>query len=294
MTDTSAHLAATTRRPGAATAVIGTALNATGRVAPALAGRLALELWRRPGGPADVRRDERTVHDAARRSRVGADGEVAAYAWGDGSRPVLLVHGWGARASRFADLVTGLLAAGLSPVAYDGWGHGDTPGSARTILEHRRVIAELEQLHGPFGGVVGHSFGVPVALYAVRDGLAADRVVTISGMSDFGYLVETFCARLGLRPPLDDELRHAIERAFFAGDTGIWERFSAQPMPGCEALVVHDAGDTVVDPVQAERLVSALGATARRVETGGLGHGRILRDPTVIATTVTFLGSGRA
>src|SRR3954471_13347938 len=106
----------TTAATALATTALGTTLNTTARIAPGAAGRLALDLWRRPGGPAVVRREERAVHDAATRSVVG---RVAAYSWGDGARPVLLVHGWGARASRFAELVTALLAAGLSPVAYD-------------------------------------------------------------------------------------------------------------------------------------------------------------------------------
>ena len=270
-------------------AVVGTALNATARVAPGRAGRLALELWRRPGRPAAVRRDERAVLEDAVRSTVG---RVAAYSWGDGARPVLLVHGWGARASRFADLVTALVDAGHSPVAYDAWGHGATPGPVRTIPEHRVVIDELERRHGPFAGVVAHSFGVPVALYAVRHGLAADRVVALSGMGDFGYLVDTFCAQLGLRPPIDRELRRAIECAYFDGDAGIWERFSARPMPGRQVLVLHDADDRVVDRAQADLLVAALTDGVRLVETTGLGHGRILRDPDVIAQTVAFLGGG--
>ncbi len=160
------------RHPGAAPALVGATVNAVSRVAPRAAGRLALELWRRPGRPADVRPEERIVHDAACRSVVEVAGTgVAAYAWGDAPRPVLLVHGWGARASRFGGLVTALLESGHSAVAYDAWGHGASPGPVRTILEHRTVIAELEERHGPFGGVVGHSFGVPVA--PVRRSLGA-------------------------------------------------------------------------------------------------------------------------
>jgi pimeloyl-ACP methyl ester carboxylesterase len=278
------------RRPGLGPAAVGAALNAASRVAPRPAGRLALELWRRPGKPAVVRREERAVHDAAHRSVVELAGSrVAAYAWGDAERPVLLVHGWGARSSRFADLVTALLGAGHSAVGYDAWGHGATPGPVRTIVEHQRVIAELEQRHGPFAGVVAHSFGVPVALYAARCGLSVDRVVAVSGMSDFSYVVDSFCGRLGLGASMNDELRRAIERAYFAGDTGIWERFSAQPLPRGEVLVVHESGDRVVDRGQADLLVAELGNGTRLVETSGLGHGRILRDPGVIGEIVTFL-----
>jgi hypothetical protein len=278
------------RSPGVAPALVGATVNAVSRVAPRAAGRLALGLWRRPGRPADVRPEERIVHDAACRSVVEAAGTgVAAYAWGDAPRPVLLVHGWGARASRFGGLVTALLESGRSAVAYDAWGHGASPGPVRTILEHRTVIAELEERHGPFGGVVGHSFGVPVALYAAASGLAVDRVVAVSGMSEFGCLVDSFCDRLGLRAPVDRALRRAIEGAYFAGDAGIWERFSAHRLPSARVMVVHDADDRVVDRGQADLLVSALGGRTRLVETSGLGHGRILRDRAVIATIVAFL-----
>jgi hypothetical protein len=285
---------AATRRPRGRAAVVATALNTTARVAPRLAGRLALELWRRPGGPGSVRPEERAVHDAARREVVQHAGtEVAAYAWGDGARPVLIVHGWGARSSRFADVVTALLATGHSPVAYDAWGHGATAGPVRTILDHLAVIEELARRHGPFAGVVAHSFGVPVALYAVRTGLAADRVVAVSGMGDFGYLVDTFCDRLGLDARVGVELRRAIERTWFDGDTGIWSRFSPRAVAGTEVLVVHDAGDRVVDRGQADVLVAALGPGTRLVETIGLGHGRILRDPDVVAEAVAFLDGVR-
>lgn len=274
----------------AAPTAIGSTLNATARVAPGLAGRLALELWRRPGRPAPVRPGELEVHDAARSTTVEHPrGRVVSYAWGDGRRPVLLVHGWAARASRFADVVSALVGGGLSPVAYDAWGHGETPGSAGTILDHQAVIGELARRHGGFEGVVGHSFGVPVALYAVREGLAADRLVAISGMGDFGYLVDTFCAALSLRTPIDQELRRAIERRYFDRDAGIWDRFSVRAAPGRELLVIHDGADSVVDRAQADLLMTAYGDRATLVETTGLGHSRILRDPDVVAATVRFL-----
>jgi pimeloyl-ACP methyl ester carboxylesterase len=237
-----------------------------------------------------VRPEERAVHDAATTGVVEHDGtRVATYAWGDGGRPVLLVHGWGARASRWAEVVTALLDAGHSAIAYDAWGHGATPGPVRTIVEHQAVIAELERRHGPFAGVVAHSFGVPVALYAARSGLATDRIAAISGMGDFGYLVDTFCDRLGVGPAVNARLRMAIQRRWFAGEADIWARFSAQPLPGREVLVVHDAGDRVVDRGQSDVLVAGLGAGTRLVETTGLGHGRILRDPDVVGQVVAFL-----
>ena len=280
--------------PAGLAAGLGSTLDGLARISPRLAGLAAVELWRRPGRPAPVHPDERAVLAEARLATVGSEGSrVVTYAWGDGARPVLLVHGWAARASRFADLVTALLAEGLSPVAYDAWGHGGSRGPVRTILEHQRVIETLGERHGPFEAAVAHSFGVPVTLYAARHGLAARRLVVISGMADFGYLVDTFCARLGAGPVVNRELRRAIERRWFDGDTGIWDRFSVHPAPGRELLVVHDDEDRVVDRAQADLVAAAYGSSATVLGTSGLGHGRILRDPDVVAASVGFL-AGRA
>lgn len=281
-------VAAPARRPGALSAAVRAGLAATARVSPGLAGRVAMELWRRPGRPGPVRPHERAVHDAARRGRLDGPREVVTYAWGDGRRPVLLVHGWGSRASRFADLVPALLAEGLSPVAYDAWGHGDTRGPVGTILDHQQVIDELARRHGGLEAVVAHSLGVPFALHAVREGVVVDRVVTIGGPGDFGYLVDAFCGALGVGDPVPAALRRAIERRWFGGDAGIWQRFSVGPAPDARLLVVHDVDDDVVVRQQADVLLDAYGDRATLHETSGLGHSRILRDPAVIAVAAAF------
>lgn len=147
--------------------LINTGLSTIGSLSPRLAGRLAFELWRRPMARGQVRDSERMIHAAARVEVVEG---VVSYAWGDGRRPVLLVHGWRSRASRYAGFVTRLLELGYSPVAYDAPGHGDSPGPIVSILGHQRIIRRLEERHGPFEGVIAHSLGVPFALYAVREG----------------------------------------------------------------------------------------------------------------------------
>jgi pimeloyl-ACP methyl ester carboxylesterase len=283
------------RRRDARSTAVRLTLNGLYRIAPAAAARLAFELWRRPGPLGAVRPAEREVHEAAQVSAVEHQGRRATtYAWGDGQRPVLLVHGWNSRASRFADLVKALLDRGYSPVSYDAFGHGGTGGGAGTILDNQAVIKALANRHGPFEGVIAHSLGVPFALYAVREGVPVHRVVAISGVSDFGYLVDTFCTKLGLHPSLNQRLRRRIERSLFDGDAGIWDRFSAGTSAGCDLLIVHDAVDYTVDRGQAGLLAAGYGDRATLIETTGLGHSRILHDPTVIEAAVAFLGAEAA
>ncbi|MEV0791898.1 alpha/beta hydrolase [Kribbella sp. NPDC050459] len=265
--------------------LVSVGLQTIGVLSPRLGGRLAFKLWRRPLARGRVRADEQLVHDAA---RVEIVDNVKTYAWGDGQRPVLLVHGWRSRASRYAGFVTRLLELGYSPVSYDAPAHGDSDGEVASILGHQRIIRALEERHGPFEGVIAHSLGVPFALYAVREGVAAKRLVMISGIADFGYLADAFCAVLGLGPKINRELRRSIERGYFDGDGGIWTRFSVTTGKA-ELLVIHNDEDDVVDPAQAGLLLRNYGERAHFLPTTGLGHRRILSDPAVIAEAVAFL-----
>lgn len=252
---------------------------------PRIAGRVAFELWRRPMARGKVRTVEREVHDAARKDVV--DG-VVTYAWGDGERPVLLVHGWRSRASRFSAFVERLLELGYSPVSYDAPGHGDTALKTGTILDHQRIINRLADEHGAFEGVIAHSLGVPFVLYALREGVQARRVVTISGLAEFGYLVDAFCRELELGPKVNAELRKAIERGLFDGDETIWAKYSVSE-GATELLAIHNDEDDVVDPSQAPILLKRYGAKAHFLQTNGLGHRKIMVDPEVITEAVAYI-----
>lgn len=280
-----------------AAAVASTTLNGTSRVSGRLAGKLAFTLFRRPRGRSRVRPVEQTLMDSAEVERFTVNGRsVATYRWGSGERPVLLVHGWESRGSRFAGIISGLLERGYSPVAFDAPGHGGSTGRSTTILEFREVILRLHEKHGDFEALVAHSFGVMSAVFALHHGVRAGRFVAISGVPDFAYLVDGFCLQLGLRTQLKKELRARIESELFPGEEDIWTRFSAvnspDSVPG-PVLVVHDEDDDMVGPEQAGRFTAAYGDRAHLLTTRGLGHRRILGDPEVVEAVLRFVADGQ-
>ncbi|MER5307381.1 alpha/beta hydrolase [Streptomyces sp. NPDC002773] len=273
--------------------LIRTALNATARVAPGPAGRWAFHLFVRPLGRARVRPEEQPLLASARTGHLQVRGkDVVTYAWGDGRRPVLVVHGWSSRASRLTALIEALLACGYSPVAFDAPGHGDSSGRASNIVEYRETIRELHARHGDFEAVVAHSFGVLAALFALRDGVRTARFVGLGGVGSFDLLLAGFRAGLGLDERVVRCMRDHVERRIAPGEPGIWDRFGADRDPGelgAPVLLFHDEGDDMVPLAQARLLARAHGDRARLVVTRGLGHRRILTDPAVVAEAVEFL-----
>jgi pimeloyl-ACP methyl ester carboxylesterase len=271
-------------------------LNGLSYVSRRLAGAGAFALFHMPLARSRMRTVERALAEQARVGRVEAGGASAVtYQWGDGTRPVLLVHGWQSRGSRLSDFVPGLLDQGYSVVTFDAPGHGDAPGRSTSILQYRDVITALHERYGTFEGLVAHSLGVLGSFFALRHGATAKRVVTISGVCDFSYLVEEFCAqlRLGARPKA--LLYERVGARLFPGAPADRTPFSVTHTArevDVPVLVVHDEDDTRIAVAQARRLSGAFGARARLVTTRGLGHRRILGDPDVVRTVQEFIAEG--
>ncbi|MDG9722617.1 alpha/beta hydrolase [Streptomyces sp. DH41] len=272
-----------------ATAAVSVALSAEGEE--------LFELFRRPQGRSRPRPDERAAIESARTGELCSGGRaVVTYRWGDGRNPVLLVHGWESRASRYAKIIDRLVALGCSPVAFDAPGHGESEGDGTTLVEYRDIILALHRAHGGFVTAVGHSFGALAMSLALRQGLRADRVVAVSPVPDFAYLVDVFCQARGLSPHLTREVRTRIECDLYPGEPDMWTRFSVLDgaTEDCAPLlVVHDEDDEAVDSARAERIVEALGARARLLTTRRYGHRRILGAPQVVEEIALFAAGAR-
>ncbi|MET9467181.1 alpha/beta fold hydrolase [Streptomyces sp. NPDC006544] len=275
--------------------LLSTTLNITARVAPGPAGRVAFALFVRPLGRPKVRPGEAEVMARAVTGRLVVDGiPVTTYRWGDGDRPVLIVHGWSSRVSRFAGFVEALQARGRSVVSFDAPGHGESGGRATTILRQREIIRRLHARHGDFSAVLAHSFGVVATFFALRDGIRADRIFGIGAIADFDFLAARFRAGLGLNQAVEDAMRRHIQRRLFPDEPDVWPRFDAGHHPEeipSDILLVHDADDDIAAPSQSRAIAAAYGKRARLIETRGLGHRRILADPEIIAIAAEFLGA---
>ncbi|MFC8916528.1 alpha/beta fold hydrolase [Streptomyces sp. NPDC057116] len=270
-----------------------TALNTTSRIAPRLSGRLAFAAFVRPLGRSRVRPAERALLDRARLGTLRLRGRnVVTYTWGDGARPVLLVHGWSSRSSRFSAFITALCDQGYSPVTFDAPGHGDSEGRASNLRDYREIIGRLHAEHGDFEAVVAHSFGVLASFVALHDGVVAHRFVGIGGVAEFDHLLDAFRTRLGLHERVERDIRGHVERVLFPGEPAIWERLTATYRPErlpAPVLLLHDEDDDMTPVAQSRLAAAALGDRARLVLTKGLGHRRILADPDVVARAVDFV-----
>jgi pimeloyl-ACP methyl ester carboxylesterase len=223
---------------------------------------------------------------------------IATWRWGHSDAPtILLVHGWEGRGSQLGAFVAPLLAAGLSVVAFDAPGHGNSPSNrlyltdlADTLADVAAATAPASQLHG----IIAHSFGAAgVLLAGTRNGLRSPRNVMIAPNVIIDDAVRRFSRLVGL-----DEADRIVLEQRIAAHTGIQpetlrlEHLTAARGHTADALlVVHDRDDREVGFDHGQRLAD-LWPAAHLLPTTGLGHRRILREPAVIAATVELLREG--
>ena len=276
-------------RPPLGLAFVRAGLYVSSRVSLALAARWAERLFFTPPRP----RASRTRMPAgAQRLEIAfgaGSGRIAVWSWGSGPI-VYLVHGWGGRAEQLGAFVAPLLARGFRVVAVDGPGHGASPGRRSSGPEIGRALAAVVAQFGPASGVVAHSLGAAAVTFAMREGLAVGRAAFVGPPADPLTWVARFASELGLGPAVMAEMKRRSEARIKAR----WEDLPLVPLHGVltppPLLVVHDRDDLEVswnDGVS----VAAAWPGARLLETEGLGHRRVLRDPLVVAAVSAFLAA---
>jgi pimeloyl-ACP methyl ester carboxylesterase len=239
----------------------------------------------------EPRAGDETFLASGQEFRVTSGGQgLVAWEWGAGPT-IVLVHGWGSRAARFGGIAHALVERGFRVVGYDGPAHGRSSGRYASLPEFSRALQAVAEAVGPVHGLVGHSLGGAAVTLALRDGLAARRVVLLAAPGDVVHFAHAFTRHLRLSARAGRAMRHNLE-------TRLQIRWDELHLPtiarGLRApvLLVHDREDTDVPYGQAEEIAAAWPG-ARLMATTGLGHRAILRDPAVVAEVVAFVGEGR-
>lgn len=279
---------------------LGRTLKATGRLlsrlSPALATRIAARLFitppRHPHPEA-----ERPWLAQARRAALHTlglpvpawDGKrLALYRWGEAREGrVLLMHGWGGRATQLAPFIPAFVAAGYEVVAVDAPGHGLSAGRHASLFHFANALERALAETGPVEAVIAHSFGGAATAYAASRGARFGKAVLIAPPCELTDYLDHMGALLGLTA----RVRTAVQSHYEALLATPFAALSvARSAAGLRqgALVLHDEDDAEV-PIRAGRAVAAAWPGARFVATRGLGHRRILKDPQVVAQALDFV-----
>lgn len=262
-------------------------LGAVSTLSPAAAAFAAERLFMHP------RRHPRPEHEWALLSSArmfslpSRDGALTAWEWGDDGEPVLLVHGWEGRGAQLGPLVAPLVARGFRVVTFDAPAHGSSPGFLSSFFHLAQALESAKAAVGPFHAVIAHSLGAAAAAWASQGTPLAKRMVMVAPPTSLRDATEQAAQMLGLRRDARERMEQRLARRF---GWRLDDVHAARLAPEMTAplLVVHDENDREV-PIASGELLASAWPGAELVRTRGLGHRRILKDPTVIERVVEFV-----
>ena len=261
-----------------------------GPLAPRLAARFAYRLFTTPRSRARHAVSDEWLEKARRFPFEFQSMRLQAYEWGEGSRTVLLAHGWESRGTALRHFLPPLLDQGYRVVAIDGPAHGESEGKHTHMRQYAEVLAALIRKEGSVAGVIGHSFGGAATLFALGHldpELALEKVALVAVPGSLLPFLEEVAQTLKLPPSVTRELRR------------IMEKIGGRPLDELDAvkgdahrrigaiLLVHDQEDAAV-PVSSSYEMLQSWNNARMLRTKGLGHSRLMKDPGVVERVGAF------
>ena len=203
---------------------------------------------------------------------------------------VILVHGWGARAGRFTEMATALLARGFRVVLFDAPAHGASEGRQASLPQFARAIRDVVSVFEPPYAMVGHSLGGAAVSLAMKHGLKPARAVLLAPPSDVYLFSHAFAEHLRIPERARSLMRRNLENRLQIS----WDQLHIPTLArgmSAPVLIIHDRNDREVPYAHGSAIAEAWPG-AELFTTNGLGHRAILRDREVVRRTVEFLGAG--
>ena len=220
----------------------------------------------------------------------GPGRQFSAWQWGEAGPRVVLIHGWGGRATQMAPLAEYMATLGYCCIAPDMRAHGASPGRRIRFLDFindlPQLLAELEQ---PIHALIGHSAGAMTMMRARQvHGIQAKHYVSINGPRAPYPPIEQLDLRLKPGARVLSRCKPYFGAQFGDSFDALNDgRIYAYAGQG-QLLAIHDQNDDQVDPGDAE-VVTRTWPSGARHRTQGLGHQRMLYDPGVHERVAEFL-----
>ena len=292
MSSIAATLNSTNVRNGVVMAWQRMRMAATSALAPEAAIEIASRLFTTPPHFAHTPAELELLEKGARFDVVSPVGRLAAWRFGDASRPAIIAsHGWGGRGAQLRAFVPAFVEAGYQVVVFDHAAHGLSGGSEATLVHFVKgldaIVRDVESNGAQVVALIGHSLGAAAVGGWLNESRRPMHAVLVAPPISLQRYSGFFARRVGITEPIRRAMQERFERHYGYR----WEDFelpkSVEHMRA-QALVIHDEGDHDVVIASGRALANAWPG-AQFMQTQGLGHHRILRDPAVVARAVEFV-----
>lgn len=215
--------------------------------------------------------------------------DIKTYQWGQGTRKILLVHGWEGQAGNFADLILKLRSLDYTIYSFDGPSHGFSSQGSTSLFEFTELVGELIDRY-KINQLISHSFGGVATTFALsqRPNVSIDKYVMLTTPNSFLERINDVAAAVGISDSVKLRLIKRLERetGFKVEDLSVAD--FVRQLNVKQSLIIHDVDDRVI-PIAQSRKVHENWDASIMEEISGTGHFRILRTDYVIERVINYL-----
>jgi len=222
--------------------------------------------------------------------------QIPIYSWGEGEK-VLLVHGWGSRASHMSLLARAIAEAGFNTFTFDFPAHSSISIPSKktsNMFELGRTISAAAKYLKDIHTVVGHSLGAITVLFTLSGFMKfkgyefnSKKVVLISSPSSLESIISSFSRNHNLTESKEKILKAGLEDEFEFKISDYCVGSTLKNIPN-DLLVIHDKDDEEIPFSDACDLKRIFPGTILHF-TRGLGHKKILFNRETIQTAAKFI-----
>ncbi|GGD46520.1 alpha/beta hydrolase [Emticicia aquatilis] len=213
--------------------------------------------------------------------------QIQTYRWGNGSKKVVLVHGWASHSFRWKSYIEALVKNDFTVLAFDAPAHGNSTGKIMNLVIYERALSEFLRINTDTWAIIGHSIGAFASTYylSLNPQSHIKKAVILAAPGSVEEFFEFYRQQLGLSAKalrliieqFEKEIKHKPSY-FSAVDF-------AQKIQ-TEALIIHDKTDKSTKYTDSEKLSRAwVGSTLKITER--LGHE--LKNDDLLQEIIKFI-----
>lgn len=260
-------------------------------ISPFLASRFAAKLFLTPFKYKIPNREKEMDENSIQKTVLvpSMNREIVTYEYGNSAKKVLLVHGWSGSGTQLAKIAKELLEQGYMCVSFDAPAHGKAEGKMSMMPFFIKAIQYMEEQHGPFEAVIGHSLGGMSSLRAIRNGMKTNKLVIIGTANNISEITRHFAENMKMNHKVARKMKAYLDDRFNE-DMDILSGGESAKYVRTPTLVIHDEEDVDVKVKSAYEIHEEL-ENSELMITSGLGHRRILGNEKVINKITTFIAA---
>ncbi|SEP18255.1 alpha/beta hydrolase [Mucilaginibacter sp. OK283] len=211
------------------------------------------------------------------------------FIWGNGSKKVLITHGWGSKAIDFDEVIAGLKAIDdIQIIAFDAPGNGSSEGELSNLILFAKAAEAVISRYGAPDVMIGHSLGAMANVIAINEtNIKPALQISIAPLIK---LKENFKATMNAAevPVSAQEKFFESFRELFELDASYFDINTKHITGALKHWLAFDKEDKV-SPYDYLQEFLTFNPDIVTHEYLGLGHERIVKDAGVVADIVELV-----